>query len=133
MVTTMASFCARRSPQYKAIEADPLMYPPPYIQTITGRCSCAVLAGVQMLGRGNLRSLLEAFRPASTRLPACTPEQTHLPYVCRSRVLHVPEGANASRPPGERRMEFLCRHSTRLRVSPIWFRTPSGLAARQRH
>src|SRR5579864_2292531 len=49
MVTTMASFWASRSPQYKGIEADPLMYPPPYIQTITGRCSCAVLAGVQML------------------------------------------------------------------------------------
>src|ERR1700752_4041339 len=51
MVTTMTPFCASRSPQYKGIEADPLMYPPPYIQTIIGRCSCAVFAfaGVHML------------------------------------------------------------------------------------
>ena len=49
MVTTMTPFCASRSPQYRGIAADPLMYPPPYIQTITGRCSCAGLAGVQML------------------------------------------------------------------------------------
>ena len=49
MVTTMTPFCASRSPQDKGIEADPLMYPPRYIQTITGRCSCAVLVGFQML------------------------------------------------------------------------------------
>ena len=32
------TLCARRSPQYKGIEAEPLMKPPPYIHTITGRC-----------------------------------------------------------------------------------------------
>src|SRR5882724_3602231 len=29
MVTTMTPFCANRPPQYKGIEADLLMYPPP--------------------------------------------------------------------------------------------------------
>ncbi len=48
-MTTMTPFCASRSPQYKGIEADPLIYQPPYIQTITGSRSRAVLAGVQML------------------------------------------------------------------------------------
>src|SRR6185312_5046519 len=52
MVTTMTPFFASWSPQYKGIEADPLVYPPPYIQTITGRRSFATFVsgfGVQML------------------------------------------------------------------------------------
>ena len=105
-------------PQYKGIEADPLMYPPPYIQTITGRCSRAVLAGVQMLSKGNLRSLPEVSRPAWRLQLACTPEQTHLPYGCQSTVRHGTGHWRGSE------MGFLCRHSPHLRVSPIRCRTP---------
>src|ERR1700730_16785082 len=60
-----------------------------------------------------------------------TPEQTRRLYGCRSSLRHVPVGANASRPPAEQRMGFLCRDSTHLSVTRIWCRTPSGLAARQ--
>src|SRR5580693_6056647 len=49
MVATITPLRASLSPQYKGIEAEPLIYPPPYIQTITGRRSCALFAGVQML------------------------------------------------------------------------------------
>jgi hypothetical protein len=60
--------------------------------------------------RRKLASLPEVPRLASRLQLACTPEQTHLPYACQSRLRHVPGRANASRPPAGQRMGFLCKH-----------------------
>ena len=72
-----------------------------------------LLAGVQMLSKGNLCSLPEESSLAWRLQLACTPEQTHLPYGCQSTVWGTTGHWRGSE------MGFLCRHSPHLRVSPI--------------
>jgi hypothetical protein len=56
MMTTMTPFCASRFPQYKGIEADSLMYPPPEFHNVIGALSLIL-------------HNFEIHKPASTKIP----------------------------------------------------------------
>src|SRR5687768_10136671 len=71
MVTTITPRLTRASPQYRGIEPDSCVNPPPGIHTMTGNLRLGATAGVQMLSVRQ-SSLVGSAAAPGTDTPLCT-------------------------------------------------------------